>query len=123
MIFSINEDGDLYIDKDNNAFSDYTADSPEESNFKIARSSVITYFKHKGFLKNNFIMYKRNNFEDSYIRTLIQNELDIIFKNKENILNKIGFSFANKGSTFLICFYYKMNKDKNVSLLYDTITI
>lgn len=123
MLFSINEDGDLYIDKDNNTFSDYTAQSESEVNFKIARTSVITYFKYKGFLEKEFIKYKRNNFTDEFIRGLIQDKLDSIFENNPEINENVDFSFLNQGELFAICFFYKIDESQNKSLLYETITI
>lgn len=123
MLFSINEDGDLCLDKRNESFSDYTAQNETEINFKVARSSVITYFKHKGFLEKEFIKYKRNNFTDEFIRKLIQDKLNSIFKELPEIRENVEFSFLNQGDTFLICFYYKINQSENRSLLYETITI
>ena len=123
MLFSINEDGDLYIDKKNNSFSDYNAQSESEMNFKIARTSIITYFKYKGFFEKEFIKYKRNNFTDEFIRKLIQNKLNSIFQDKEEINEKVGFSFSNQGDLFVICFFYKIDENENKSLLYETITI
>lgn len=123
MLFSINEDGDLYIDKHNNTFSDYTAENESERDFKIARTSVITYFKYKGFLEKEFIKYKRNNFTDEFIRGLIQDKLDSIFEDNPEINENIGFSFVNQGDLFVICFFYKIDEDENRSLLYETINI
>lgn len=123
MLFSIGEDGDLYIDKKNNSFSDYTGENESEINFKIARSSIITFFKHKGFLEKEFIKYKRNNFTDSFINNIIQNKLNLIFKDNPEINEKIGFSFINQGDLFVICFFYKIDEDENKSLLYETINI
>lgn len=123
MLFSINENGDLYIDKDNNTFSDYTASNESERDFKIARSSIITYFKHKGFLEKEFIKYKRNNFTDEFIRGLIKDKLSLIFIEYPEINEKIGFSFINQGDLFVICFFYKIDENENKSLLYETITI
>lgn len=123
MIFSINEDGDIYLDKHNNTFSDYVADSHFNVDFKIARSTIITYFKHKDFFKKDFILYKRNDYKDEQIREMIQNKLDQLFSTNLNILKRIGFSFVNNGEVFVICFYYKINDKENKNLLYDTITI
>lgn len=123
MLFSINEDGDLYIDKRNNSFSDYTAENESEVNFKIARTSIITYFKYRGFLEKEFIKYKRNNFTDEFIRNLIQNKLNSIFEDKPEINENVGFSFVNQGDLFVICFFYKIDEDENKSLLYETINI
>lgn len=123
MLLSINEDGDLYIDKDNNTFSDYMAQNESEVNFKIARTSVITYFKYKGFFEKEFIKYKRNIFSDEYIRKLIQDKLDSIFKNNPEINENVGFSFSNQGDLFVICFFYKIDETENKSLLYETIVI
>lgn len=123
MLFSINEDGDLYIDKKNNTFSDYMAESESEVNFKIARTSVITYFKYKGFFEKEFIKYKRNNFTDEYIRKLIQDKLNSIFEDAQDINENIGFSFSNQGDLFVICFFYKIDENENKSLLYKSIII
>lgn len=124
MLFSIGEDGDLYIDKENNTFSDYTAKNETEKNFKIARSAIITYFKYREFFEKEFIKYKRNNYKDSEIRTILKNELNNIFYKKyPEILENIDFSFVNKGDLFIICFFYKMDESENKSLLYETITI
>lgn len=123
MIFSIDEKGDLYIDKKNNSFSDYNAPNNTEVNYKIARTSILTFFKHKGFLQKNFIMYKRNNFGDSHIRTVIQDKINDIFKNNQQIIENIGFSFVNQGDLFIICFFYKIDEANNRSLLNETITI
>lgn len=123
MIFSIGENGDVFLDKTNNTFSDYVSKNQSYVNYKIARSTVITYFKYRGFFKKNFIMYKRNNFDDNVIESIIKEELKKIFSNNKSILKNIDFSFINKGDTFTICFYYKMNNNVNKNLLYQTITI
>lgn len=122
MLFSINENGDLYIDKKNNSFSDYSGESESEINFKIARTSVITYFKYKGFFEKEFIKYKRNNYTDQQIRTIIQNKLNDIFSDN-NIRENVNFSFLNQGDLFVICFFYKIDENENRSLLYETIKI
>lgn len=123
MLFSINEDGDLYIDKDNNTFSDHVSENESGINFKIARSTVITYFKYKGYFEKEFIKYKRNNYTDAQIRTMIQTKLNEIFSDNNNILENIGFSFLNQGDLFTICFFYKIDETENKSLLYETIKI
>ena len=123
MIFSINESGDLDLDKRNNTFCDYVADTHFNADFKNARSTIITYFKHKDYFKKDFILYKRNNYKDEEIRNMIQTKLDKLFSVSPNILNKIGFSFINNGDTFIICFYYKVSETENRNLLYDTIAI
>ena len=123
MIFSIDEQGDLFVDKDNQSLSDYNAVNETQVNWKIARTSILTYFRHKGFLQKNFIMYKRNNFSDEYVRNLIQDKINDIFKDNIRIIENIGFSFSNEGDLFIICFFYKINENENKSLLNETIII
>lgn len=123
MIFSIDEKGDLCIDKQNNTYNDHVAPNETEANFKIARTCVITYFKHKNFFQKDFLLNYRNNFTDAEIRELIQRKLDSIFLKRKNILSKIGFTFSNLETKFLISFYYKISEYENRSLLYIDINI
>lgn len=122
-MLSIGENGDIYYDEKTDSIMDIVLGDQEETNFKIARSRVISHFKYRGYLENSFIKYKRNNFTDEVIKKLIDTELDKLFEDVPKIRNKITYIFKNNKSKFLITFMYKETEETNRNLIYFTIKI
>ena len=123
MLFGINEIGDLNIDKDNNSFSNIIYGEEVTTNINISRTRIFTYFKHKNWFRDNFVLYQRNNYEDSDIKTYIDEKINEVFKSYEYLKNYIGYAFNNLGDVLVINFYYKLSENENVSLLYQVIDI
>ena len=123
MLFAINEKGDLNIDQEFNTFTNFIFGEDVQTNINIAKTIILTKFKHQNLFRNEFILYKRNTYDDFQIKEYIDNKLDEIFSKLPFIRSKVGYAFLNKGDTFTIGFYYKVNSQTNVSLLFRTIEI
>lgn len=121
-MFSIGENGDIYI-HDDNTFTDIVIGDYPETEFRIARSRVISRFKFKNFFNEKFIKYYRNNFTDEYLKEVIDLELDTLFSDKLSIRNKINYFFKNESNKLNIIFLYKESNNKNRNLLFYTITL
>lgn len=123
MLFAINEKGDLNIDQEFNTFTNFIFGEDVQTNINIAKTIILTKFKHQNWFRDEFILYKRNTYDDFQIKEYIDNKLDEIFSKLPFIRRKVGYAFLNKGDTFTIGFYYKVNSQTNVSLLFRTIEI
>lgn len=123
MLFAINEKGDLNIDQEFNTFTNFIFGEDVQTNINIAKTIILTKFKHQNWFRDEFILYKRNTYDDFQIKEYIDNKLDEIFSKFPFIRSKVGYAFLNKGDTFTIGFYYKVNSQTNVSLLFRTIEI
>lgn len=123
MLFAINEKGDLNIDQEFNTFTNFIFGEDVQTNINIAKTIILTKFKHQNWFRDEFILYKRNTYDDFQIKEYIDNKLDEIFSKLPFIRSKVGYAFLNKGDTFTIGFYYKVNSQTNVSLLFRTIEI
>lgn len=116
-MFSIGENGDIYIHEDG-TFTDIVIGDSIETEFRIARSRIISHFKFKNFFRDRFIKYFRNNFNNESIQELLNNELNSLFSDEVNIRNKIIFFFKNNMNKFDIVFIFKESNNKNRNLLY-----
>lgn len=123
MIFGINEKGDLNIDKDFNCFSDIILGEEIQTNMNLAKTIILTKFKHQNWFKEEFVPYKRNVIKDSEIREYIDQKLEEIFVDFPYLKSNVGYVFLNEGSTFTIVFYYRINQNLNKNLLFRTIDI
>lgn len=122
-MFSIGENGDLYYDKSTRSMMDIVMGDLEETNFKTARTRIISHFKYRGYLENNFIKHYRNKFSNDEIKKMIDEQLNILFEDNLKLRNKITYVFKNNSEKFLICFLYKKNSKTNRNLLYYAIKI
>lgn len=123
MLFAIDEKGDLSIDKKYNVFSNIIFGEEEKTNINIAKTKILTKFKHQNWFRDEFILYKRNTFEEKEIKEIIDGELDKTFSKFPFVRSRIGFAFLNKGDVFMISFYYKLSPQTNVNLLFRKIEI
>lgn len=123
MLFGIDEKGDLNIDKEFNTFSDIIFEEEIQTNINIAKTIILTKFKHQNWFRDEFILYKRNTFSDEEIKKYIDKKIEEIFSSLPFVKSKIGYAFINRGDTFTINFYYKVNSKVNKSLLFRTIEI
>lgn len=123
MLFSINEKGDLDINQEYNTFSNVIFGEELQTNINIAKTIILTKFKHQNWFRDEFVLYKRNTYKDIEIKKYIDDKLDKIFSKLPFIRTKIGYAFLNDGDTFTIGFYYKVNSKVNISLLFKTIEI
>lgn len=119
-MFSIGENGDIFIHNDG-TFTDYVIGDIDETNFRIARSRIISHFKFRKYFENNFIKYFRNNFSDEQIKEKINNELNNLFIDNKNIKEKILFFYRNSDDKFNIVFLYKLSKNTNKNICYFSI--
>lgn len=116
-MFSISEQGDLFIHSDK-TITDYVLGNLEETNFRIARSRILCLFVHREFFKKQFIKHLRNNFQDSEIKKMIDEKLDMLFRDNLKIRDKIFYSFKNNKDKFVIVFLYKEHEEKNRNIAY-----
>lgn len=112
-MFLISEKGDLSTD--NQSFCDHLIGDILESEYRIAKSRIIS-LKYKGFFENDFIKYYRNTKTDDEIKQIINEKIDNLFVEKTLRL-KIEFVFKNVNNKFLISFIFKYNKNKTKSLI------
>ena len=92
MLFSINEDGKLDIDNKRNIFSDFVLGDEEKTNFRLSRTILITNLIHKKWLKENFILYKRINYTDEKINSIIKTKINELFENYPNLKQYFKYS-------------------------------
>lgn len=123
MLFAINEKGDLNIDQEFNTFTNFIFGEDVQTNINIAKTIILTKFKHQNWFRDEFVLYKRNTYTDLEIKEYIDNKLNEIFSKLPFIKQNIGYAFLNKGDIFTICFYYKLDKNTNINLLFRTIEI
>lgn len=119
-MFSISEEGDLFIHEDG-TFTDISISNPVETEFRIARSRVLSSFKHRNFLSEQFIKSHRNTYADDEINKKITEQLDKIFDDKKQLRQKIIFLFDNEESKFTILFLYQESKNVNRNLLIHSV--
>ena len=115
MLFSINEDGDLNIDE-KKVFSDFVISDKLETNFRLTKTILLTHLIHKKWLRENFILYKRNNFQENEIRNEIQQKLNDIFQKYPSLLPHVNFIFTNEKNTLNIIFFNKSGKENKLLL-------
>lgn len=122
MLFSINEDGKLDLDEKKNIFSDFVMGNQSETNFRLARTILITHLIHKKWLKNNFILYMRANYTNEEIKAMIKNKINDLFENYPNLKNTVEFSF-NLNNNVLSIVFYKNHEGKERLLILKDINI
>lgn len=122
MLFSINEDGKLDLDEKKNIFSDFVMGNQVETNFRLARTILITHLIHKKWLKNNFILYMRANYTNEEIKAMIKNKINDLFENYPNLKNTVEFSF-NLNNNVLSIVFYKNHEGKERLLILKDINI
>lgn len=121
MIFAIQENGDLNLD--GKSFSDFILSDQEFSMYKMVKTLLLTHFVHKNWLKDSFIKNKRNIYEDTEIRNMIQEHIDhITFKKYDDLRNKIRFTFVNNKTSLIIVFYLSLSGE-NIAILEHEIKI
>lgn len=119
-MFSIGENGDIYIFEDG-TFADSVIGDNMESSFRMARNRIISYFKYRNFLEKKFIKSFRNKYTDGEIRNIIEVELKKLFSDNMQLNDKIRFYFKNDETIFEIVFLFKMSKRINKNLCFFTI--
>lgn len=119
MLFSIDEDGNIDINNNKNSFSDFIIGDESETNFRLARTILITHLIHKKWLKDNFILYKRINYTDEQINSIIKSKINELFENYPNLKNTVEFSFSLKDNILNIVFYKKHEGKDRILLLKD----
>ena len=122
MLFSINEDGKLDLDEKKNIFSDFVMGNQAETNFRLARTILITHLIHKKWLKNNFILYMRANYTNEEIKAMIKNKINDLFENYPNLKDTVEFSF-NLNNNVLSIVFYKNHEGKERLLILKDINI
>lgn len=119
MLFSIDEDGNIDINNNKNSFSDFIIGDESETNFRLTRTILITHLIHKKWLKDNFILYKRINYTDEQINSIIKAKINELFENYPNLKNTVEFSFSLKDNILTIVFYKKHEGKDRMLLLKD----
>ena len=119
MLFSIDEDGNIDINNNKNSFSDFIIGDESETNFRLVRTILITHLIHKKWLKDNFILYKRINYTDEQINSIIKSKINELFENYPNLKNTVEFSFSLKDNILTIVFYKKHEGKDRMLLLKD----
>lgn len=119
MLFSINEDGKLDLDEKKNIFSDFVMGNQAETNFRLARTILITNLIHKKWLKNNFILYMRANYTNEEIKAMIKNKINDLFENYPNLKNTVEFLFNLNNNVLSIVFYKKHEGKERLLILKD----
>lgn len=119
MLFSINEDGKLDLDEKKNIFSDFVMGNQDETNFRLARTILITHLIHKKWLRNNFILYMRANYTNEQIKAMIKNKINDLFENYPNLKDTVEFSFNLNNNILSIVFYKKHEGKERLLILKD----
>lgn len=119
MLFSIDEDGNIDVNNNKNSFSDFIIGDESETNFRLVRTILITHLIHKKWLKDNFILYKRINYTDEQINSIIKSKINELFENYPNLKNTVEFSFSLKDNILTIVFYKKHEGKDRMLLLKD----
>lgn len=119
MLFSIDENGKLDLDEKKKIFSDFVMGNQAETNFRLARTILITNLIHKKWLKNNFILYKRANYTNEEIKDMIKNKINDLFENYPNLINTVDFSFSLKDNVLSIVFYKNHEGRERMLILKD----
>lgn len=119
MLFSINEDGKLDLDEKKNIFSDFVMGNQSETNFRLARTILITHLIHKKWLRNNFILYMRANYTNEQIKAMIKNKINDLFENYPNLKDTVEFSFNLNNNILSIVFYKKHEGKERLLILKD----
>lgn len=119
MLFSIDEDGNIDVNNNKNSFSDFIIGDESETNFRLVRTILITHLIHKKWLKDNFILYKRINYTDEQINSIIKSKINELFENYPNLKNTVEFSFSLKDDILTIVFYKKHEGKDRMLLLKD----
>lgn len=119
MLFSINEDGKLDLDEKKNIFSDFVMGNQTETNFRLARTILITHLIHKKWLRNNFILYMRANYTNEQIKAMIKNKINDLFENYPNLKDTVEFSFNLNNNILSIVFYKKHEGKERLLILKD----
>lgn len=119
MIFAINELGDLDIDIENESVCNKIPGDEVLSDFKTAKTIVLTYFKHNNNLKNNFAKNKRNTLKDSEIKSFFDGEISKAFSYRPDLIQFIKYEYLNDKSSFYILFYFSSKSLNKIMLDYD----
>ena len=121
MIFAIDENGDIELDKENKTFTNSVNGSITESYFKTARTILVTYLIHGDFFKENFIKNLRNISSDEEISEFLANELNTIFEDDLDVLNYVDYFFINSEDVFTIFFFFEKGEFKKQLINFDVI--
>lgn len=119
MLFSINEQGDISIDLENGTICNEVIGDKVTSDFKTAKTIIITYFKHNNNLKKNFFKNKRNTLTDEEIKQYFDSELEKAFSKRLDLMKFVKYEYVNLKSSFQVLFFYYSESIKKIMLDYD----
>lgn len=119
MLFSINELGDLDIDIENESMCNQIPGDEVLSDFKTAKTIVLTYFKHNGNLRNKFYKYKRNTLTDEQIKSFFKEEISLAFQYRPDLIQFVKYEYLNDKASFYVLFYFQSKSLNKIMLDYD----
>jgi len=119
MIFSINESGDLDVDKTEKSFVNVIEGNTLETYYKKARTTILTHFVHNPFFEEEFIKYLRNNFEEEDVNTLVDDKLTEIFYYNPDILDYVYYLPILEDESYSIYFFFSDGYEKKKIMVYN----
>lgn len=102
MLFSINEDGDLGLEKD--MFSDFVFANEQLTNFRITKTLLISQLVYKNWFEKNFLLNKRVFQSNDEIKKIIDEKLSQVFHHYPELLKDLEYNFTLDNGEFNIVF-------------------
>lgn len=119
MIFSMNENGDLHFDKENSTLTNIAEGEEAETQYKKAKSIIITYFILRKFFEEDFVKYERSKYPLEKLEQLVNSHLNYAFAENKEIQPKVSFLHKLDKGQYNIFFYYKKEGISIPLILYN----